>query len=140
MFAEIAIIPLNKSFEHVANQIQDRLKCCSISNISSTIDNNYSLSMNKRFDNWIDMNYEIIIINQEYNKTKKFEVCFYDSIKSNHTMDIEELIELIESVFSDDEDEDDGKDNKKATNVRTGELFDDNNDNGSETESTCVIS
>ena len=79
MFAEFAIIPVTNSFESVANEIQDKLNGCSLTNITSSIDTNYSLPIAIRINNWRDIQYDTIMIDQDYNETKTILVKFYDN-------------------------------------------------------------
>ena len=134
MFAEFAIIPVTNSFESVANEIQDKLNGCSLTNITSSIDTNYSLPITIRINNWRDIQYDTIMIDQDYNETKTILVKFYDNntIKS-HNMQIDEFIELVSS-FEDN-------DNEKETTIRMAGLFDDENiDIKSERDGFCIIS
>lgn len=102
MSVEFAIIPVIKSFQIIADQIKDKLNKLSNINVTSDIDTDYSVSINKRVNKWKTKQYDIIIIDHDYNETNSIIVNFYDKIVKTQVMQIDEFIELVSSFEDDD--------------------------------------
>lgn len=134
MSIEFVIIPVIKSFQIVADQIKEELNKLSNINVTSSIDTDYSVTINKRINKWKTKQYDIIIINYDYEETKTIIVNFYDKITNTQIMQIDEFIELVSSF----EDEN----NKKEYNLRNIETTENerNDDNKDDDDSFCVIS
>lgn len=129
MSIEFVIIPVIKSFQIVADQIKEELNKLSNINVTSSIDTDYSVTINKRINKWKTKQYDIIIINYDYEETKTIIVNFYDKITNTQIMQIDEFIELVSSF----EDEN----NKKEYNLRNIETTENERNDD---DSFCVIS
>ncbi len=103
MSLDFAIIPINKSYLSAAYNIQTQLQTnITTLDINITIDTDYHISFNTRVNKWKKQEYDIIIINQDYDESNSIIVRFSDKGSKSQIMEIDELINLISS-FEDDQ-------------------------------------
>ncbi len=127
MSLKFAIIPITSSFVNAAYDIKSK-----INNIVKEvyIDTNYDLSFTTRIQKQKKNNFNIIIIDEDYNETKSIVVKYCEKGSRSNSYEVDEFIDLISSFDNENEDTNEGtnEDKNKSNSTEEG---DNNND--------CVI-
>lgn len=113
MSLEFVIIPFNSTFEETALSIKSNLTD-SVPSIEIEFDSDYSKSYNSRVNKWKQEDYNIIMVNKDYDDGNFIHVAIDG--KNREKMTIEEFIELV-SNFEHNSDDDSDKSGEEATCV-----------------------
>jgi hypothetical protein len=121
-------VPINKNFINIAYEIQNKIKNAAKVHSYILVDTDYDLQLNRRINKWKKQDYDIIIIDEDFNESNCILVRFIDKGSRPQTMEVEEFIQLIASF------EDDNDDNKElSADTKDSKLSEDNQDGG------CII-
>ena len=120
------LIPVSQAYENNANELITNILNKVKNQLDFFIDSQYSVPLRIRVKKFTDNNIDVIIINEEYEKTKYFLVQLSDIESEPELMNVEELIDLIESY-----DECPIKEDNKNTDETSGYDSDDSNNTGS---------
>jgi len=133
MSIEFAIIPITSTFLSAANDIKLKLEHSIKLEINIVIDTNYDTSFNNRINKWKKQDYDIITIDESYDKSNSIVVRFSDKGSRAQVMQVEEFIELVVSF------EDDNVNTNQSDTNQTDTNQTDTNKSDTEQDGGCII-
>jgi hypothetical protein len=103
MSLEIVIIPLLVTHESHAHELFNNIKSSVKKEIDIIIDTSYYASLKIRISKHRRKNKDIIIIDNDYDRTNNITIRFSGIVNQPTQMPVEELIELITTLEEEDE-------------------------------------
>lgn len=103
MAFEFVIIPSKKNYEDNANDVEAMMRHNINHSMVIEFDKNYDNSLNSRINKWKRKEYDIIIVDEEYEETNCIKVKFNDNDMKTETMTLLDFIDLVISFEENDE-------------------------------------
>uniref|UniRef100_A0A6C0KNG0 Uncharacterized protein n=1 Tax=viral metagenome TaxID=1070528 RepID=A0A6C0KNG0_9ZZZZ len=104
MTIQFVIIPSSQNFQKDAMIVKYKIE--SSIQVDSLIDNEFDKNIQARINKWKSQNYDIILINDNYNESNNICFSFCEKGSRFKNMQLQEFIDIVESYENDDKDGD----------------------------------
>ena len=94
---EFVIIPINKTFQESAYDIQNKIKNSTKITSYILVDTDYDIPFNIRINKWKKNKFHIITIDEDFNESNTIILRLDEKRPTPQAMDVEELLQLIKS-------------------------------------------